>query len=195
MYMPLYMLLCHGWITRYYSTAVTLGVKDWEKEESDLAQSCLILCNAMDCSPPGSSVHGFFQARILEWVAIPFSRGSSWLRDQTWISWIAGRLTGSLSEPPGKQKIRWEGVNLEEIFILCSFCPVLILHFLTRHTCYFLFGLSVRKRGRLYNYLNWKKKEKRKVAKKKRKTAFYVDNENKHINSSIYKVNLQSLLS
>ena len=42
-----------------------------------VAQSCPILCNPMDCSPPGFSVHGILQARILEWVAIPFSRGSS----------------------------------------------------------------------------------------------------------------------
>ena len=41
-----------------------------------VAQSCLTPCEPMDCSPPGSSVHGIFQARILEWVAIPFSRGS-----------------------------------------------------------------------------------------------------------------------
>jgi len=41
------------------------------------------LCNPMDCSPPGSSVHGILQARILEWVAVPFSRGSSQPRDQT----------------------------------------------------------------------------------------------------------------
>ena len=48
-----------------------------------LVQSCLTLCNPMDCSPPGSSVHGVFQARILEWVAISSSRGSSQPRDQT----------------------------------------------------------------------------------------------------------------
>ena len=42
-------------------------------------QLCLILCDPMDCNPPGSSVHGILQARILEWVAIPFSRGSSQL--------------------------------------------------------------------------------------------------------------------
>ena len=42
-----------------------------------VAQSCLTFCDPMDCSPPGSSVHGIFQARILEWVVIPFSRGSS----------------------------------------------------------------------------------------------------------------------
>ena len=48
-----------------------------------LAQSCPTLCNPMDCSLPGSSVRGILQGRILEWVAIPFSRGSSRFRDQT----------------------------------------------------------------------------------------------------------------
>ena len=46
-----------------------------------VAQSCLTLCDAMDYSPPGSSVHGILQAKIVEWVAIPFSGGSSWPRD------------------------------------------------------------------------------------------------------------------
>ena len=50
-----------------------------------VAQSCLTLCNFVDYSPPDSSLHGILQARILEWVAIPFSRGSSWPRDQTCI--------------------------------------------------------------------------------------------------------------
>ena len=54
------------------------------------AQLCPTLCGPVDCSPPGSSVHGILQARILEWVAIPFSRGSSQPRDQTWISRIEG---------------------------------------------------------------------------------------------------------
>ena len=45
----------------------------------------------MDCSLSGSSVHGIFQARVLEWTVISFSRGSSWPRDRTWVSWIAGR--------------------------------------------------------------------------------------------------------
>ena len=45
--------------------------------------SCAWLCNSVDCSPPGSSVHGIIEARILEWVAGPSSRGSSWPRDQT----------------------------------------------------------------------------------------------------------------
>ena len=58
-------------------------------------QSCSILCDPMDCNLPGSSVHGFPQAIKLEWVAIPFSRGSSWPRDRTHVSWdscIVGRL-------------------------------------------------------------------------------------------------------
>ena len=55
-------------------------------------QSCLTLCNPIDCSPPGSSVHGILQARILGWVAIPFCKWSSWPRDRTWVSCIAGRL-------------------------------------------------------------------------------------------------------
>ena len=57
-----------------------------------LAQSCLTLHDTMDCSPPGSSVHGILQARIVEWVNIPFSRGSSPPRGQTQVSHIAGRF-------------------------------------------------------------------------------------------------------
>ena len=53
------------------------------------AQSCPALCDPMDCSPPGSSVHGISQARIQAWVAIPFSRGSSRPRDQTHVSCIS----------------------------------------------------------------------------------------------------------
>ena len=59
------------------------------------AQSCLTLCDPMDCSPPDSSVHGIFQARIQEWIAISFSRGSSWPRDPPWVFGspaLAGRL-------------------------------------------------------------------------------------------------------
>ena len=75
-------------------------------------QSCPTLCNPMDCSPPGSSVHGILQTRILEWVAMPFSKEFSWPRDQIYISCIAGGfftteplvkkwlLMGSLSKIP-----------------------------------------------------------------------------------------------
>ena len=55
-----------------------------------VAQLCLTFCDPMDYSLPDSSIHEIFQARILEWVAISFSRGSSWPRDWTHISSIAG---------------------------------------------------------------------------------------------------------
>ena len=51
-----------------------------------------LFSDPMDCSPPGSSVHEISRARILEWVAISFSRASSWTMDQTQVSWIAGRF-------------------------------------------------------------------------------------------------------
>ena len=57
-----------------------------------LAQSCPTLWDPMNCSPPGSSVHGILQARIMEWVATAFSRGSSRPRDQIQVSHIAGRF-------------------------------------------------------------------------------------------------------
>ena len=59
--------------------------------QSEVAQSFLTLCDPMDCILPGSSVQGIFQARILEWVAISFSRRSSRPRDWTWVSCIVGR--------------------------------------------------------------------------------------------------------
>ena len=66
-------------------------------------QLCPTLCDPMDCSPPGFSVHGILQARILEWVAVPSFRGSSRPRDQTHVSCrccTAGRF--STAEPQGK---------------------------------------------------------------------------------------------
>ena len=57
-----------------------------------VTQWCSTLCDLIDCSPPGSSLQGVLQARILEWVVIPFSKGSSQPRDQTRISYIADRF-------------------------------------------------------------------------------------------------------
>ena len=57
-----------------------------------VAQLCLTLCDPVDCSPPGFSVHGILQARILEWIAIPFSRGFTQPGDQIQVSCIAGRF-------------------------------------------------------------------------------------------------------
>ena len=66
----------------YTKAAATALVTQW----------CLILCDPMDYSLPGSSVHRILQARILDWVSIPFSRGSSQPRDGTWVSCTAGRF-------------------------------------------------------------------------------------------------------
>ena len=76
-----------------------LSLIPWNNEEDII--NCLTkwksfghvrLCNLMDCSPPGSSVHGISQARLPEWVAISFSRGPSQSRDRTQVSCIAGRF-------------------------------------------------------------------------------------------------------
>ena len=66
------------------------GKGDTEVCDVTVAQLCLTLCNPMDHSLPDSSVHRILQARILKWVTIPFSRGYSQLRDQSWISCTAG---------------------------------------------------------------------------------------------------------
>ena len=58
---------------------------------SEVAQSCLTLCNAKDCNLPGSSSHGIFQLGILEWVVISFSRRSTWSRNWTQVSHSVGR--------------------------------------------------------------------------------------------------------
>ena len=89
-------IMCKGnysWLTSYNIPGTILSVSRtlcvlyvW------VAQLCPTLCDPMDCSPPGSSVHGISQAKILEWVAIPFSRGSSWPSDQTQVSCIESRF-------------------------------------------------------------------------------------------------------
>ena len=74
----------HLWLTH---------VVVWKKRKKVLViQSCPTCCHPMDCSLPRSCVHRTLQARILEWVAIPFSRGSSWPRDRTQVSCIASRF-------------------------------------------------------------------------------------------------------
>ena len=67
-------------------------------------QSCPILCHPMDCSPPDSSVHRILQARILEWIAVPFSRGSSPPRGGTCVSYVSciGRQVLLRLVPSGK---------------------------------------------------------------------------------------------
>ena len=86
-------------------------------------QLCLTLCVPKDCSPPGSSVHGILQARILEWVAMPSSRGSSQTRDQTHIS-CGSCIAGGFftAEPPGKPSSSnkyWQRCGEKGTFVHC----------------------------------------------------------------------------
>ena len=121
-------------ITIYYITL---------KSESEVAQSCLTLCDPMDCSPPFSSVHGIFQTRILKWVAISFSRASFWPRHQTHISFIAGRFSSTraswedpiLSHYGIKIKINIHEFLLLEIFLVYN--PT-VLPFISTHVVLFL---------------------------------------------------------
>ena len=73
------------------------------------AQSCPTLCDLMDCSSPVSFIYEIFQAKILEWVAISYFRGPSWLRDRThisWVSWIGRWILFQLSYPGSPQRQR-----------------------------------------------------------------------------------------
>ena len=70
-----------------------------KESESEVAQLCPTLCDPVDGSLPGSSVHGIFKVRVPEWVTISFSKGSSQPRDRTQVSQLEA---GTLTEPPGK---------------------------------------------------------------------------------------------
>ena len=102
----------------------------WNNEERAcmlLLPSCLTLWDSMDCSLPGSFVHGILQASILEWVAIPFSRGSSLPRDLTRVSCIAGRFF--TPKPMGKP-------IMKNIFPEIKYVPV--VNRLFNHSMYWM---------------------------------------------------------
>ena len=82
------------------------------KTETEVAQSRPTLCEPMDCSLRGSSIHGISQARILEWVAISFSRESSQPRDRSWVSHIVGRCFTIWAA--------WETVTISLLLLLLS---------------------------------------------------------------------------
>ena len=93
------------WGDESHTRTHTTAYREWRK--SKVTQSCLTLCNPMDCSPPGSSVHGILLARILEWVAISFSRGSSRARDGTHISCVSCMGRGILFQSSCNQLKLW----------------------------------------------------------------------------------------
>ena len=78
------------------------------KVKGEAAQTCPTHCDPKDCSLPGSSIHGILQARILEWVAISFSRGSSRPRDWTRVSHTADRLFTVWATREALQSADWE---------------------------------------------------------------------------------------
>ena len=92
-----------------------------KKVKMSVSQSCPTLCDPMDCSLQVSSVHGVLQARIPEWVAISFSRGSSWPRDQTWIGHIACRFFTVWATREALQRRRRLKITGNFIFSLQSF--------------------------------------------------------------------------
>ena len=82
---------------------------NWKKMGMLVVQLCPTLWDPMVCSPPGSSVHEISQARMLGWVVIPFSRGSSLPRDWTHVSCVAGGCV--TAEPPGKSLVPSPGIK------------------------------------------------------------------------------------
>ena len=104
-----------------------------------VAQLCSTLCSPMGCSPPGSSVCGILQTRILEWVAMSFSRGSSWPRDQTQVSLPHCRQTLYCLSHPGSPATRRETSNgsmsaLSHRVCFC-FLTLFLLHKLSLCSC------------------------------------------------------------
>ena len=90
-----------------------------------VAKSCPTPCDPTDCSPPGSSAYGVFQARILEWVAISFSRGSSQARDQTHVFCIGCRISTKIPILREREKKN----NLQRLYLKYSTVPVRRLPF------------------------------------------------------------------
>ena len=91
---------------------------------SEVTQLCLTLCDPVDCSPPGSSIHGISQERVLEWVALSISRRSSQPRDWTWVSRVLAWRIPWTQEPgrlesTGSQRVRHDSAHIP---LVCSFC-------------------------------------------------------------------------
>ena len=75
-------------------------------------QSCLTFCEPLDFSLPSSSVYGILQARIMDWATIPFFRASSWSRDQTQVSCIAGRFFSVWEESDQGSSSNYENLGI-----------------------------------------------------------------------------------
>ena len=125
--------ICPQWVPKFFS------LNQESESENEVAQSCPTLCDPMDCSLPGSSVHRLFQARVLEWVAISFSRRSSWPRDWTRVSHIVGKcLTIWATREPPESSLTRSSPEIENVttYMLIFFkknnlfIPSIIKHFI-----------------------------------------------------------------
>ena len=122
------------------------SVNHWTTRKWSRSVVSDFLC-PMDCSLPGSSIHGIFQARVLEWGAISFSRGSSWLRDWTWVSHTVGRrLTVWAIRDLGPQEKSLYFIIFK--YLLFSLC-LAFFHLQEDHTTTF-FDLSILTLGKGY---------------------------------------------
>ena len=124
-------------------------------------QLCLTLCNPMHCNPSGPSVHGIFQARILEWVAMPSSRRFSRPQDWTHISCLLHWQSGSLPlVPPGKPSNETLGLPISGFKFVCLLFKQKVLpFFLTYVWLHWVFvaacGFSLVAASRLSNWGAW----------------------------------------
>ena len=143
---PLYLFFSPP-LTRIWMWWPSSNIGSWNVLCVKSLQSCPTLCSPMDCGPPGSSVHGILQARILEWTAMPSSRGSSQPRDQAHISFVSciGRwvlyhysyleslssrnISHQLRMQSSKIKVKEHGSLTLLSFLTCSdrFVPTLVL--------------------------------------------------------------------
>ena len=125
-----------AWCATVYRVAKSgMGLSDWTELCCFcclVTQSCPTLCDPMDCSPPGSSFHRIFQAKILEWVAISSSRGSSPRRDRTRVSCLADVFF--TTESPGKPVIYLHICIISVSLYLCVYYDIFKLH----HFCLLL---------------------------------------------------------
>ena len=152
--LPLLSHFSHVWLCATPSTAATRLPRPWDspgkntgvgchfllqrmkvKSEREVAQSCPTLCKAVDCSPSGSSLHGILQARILEWGAIAFSRGSSWPSDWTRVSHISGRCFNLWARREAHEGIYIKMVNIDDywIFTVVQDCTKWFFYFGLAH--------------------------------------------------------------
>ena len=138
----------------FYQTTLSTSTFAWTVNVSVCAQSCLTLCDPMDCSRPHTSVHGIPQARIMEQVVISFSRGSSQPRDRNRVSCTDSRFL--TTEPPGKPKCRHKRIKMKWCTrrLQCFWNKSLELSCICRKRKYFfMFVLDRNMKGLFWSFL------------------------------------------